>query len=91
VRAPQANAYAERWIGTIRRECLDRLLIFNRRHLERDLPGYIHHFNTHRAHRSLNQRPPDLPEPVPGPATDLGRIRRRDVLGGLIHEYKAAA
>ena len=59
IRAPRANAFIERWIGTIRRECLDRLLILNRRHLERVLPAYIQHYNSHRPHRSLNQRPPD--------------------------------
>jgi putative transposase len=91
VRAPRANAYAERWIGSIRRECLDRLLIFNRRHLERVLPGYVHHHNAHRPHRSLDQRPPNLPEPVRTPLSGLGRVRRHDVLGGLIHEYEAAA
>ena len=63
VRAPRANAYMERWIGSIRRECLDRLLIFNRRHLERVLPVYVHHHNAHRPHRSLNQQAPDLREP----------------------------
>ena len=91
VRAPRANAYMERWIGSTRRECLDRLLILNRRHLERVLPAYIHHYNAHRPHRSLNQRPPDLPEPVPRPVTHLDHVRRRAVLGELIHEYKAAA
>jgi transposase InsO family protein len=91
VRAPRANAFIERWIGSIRRECLDRLLIFSRRHLERVLPVYIDHYNAHRPHRSLNQRPPERREPPPGLVADLGRIRRLDVLGGLIHEYKAAA
>jgi putative transposase len=91
VRAPRANAFIERWIGSIRRECLDRILILNRRHLERVLPAYIHHHNSHRPHRSLNQRPPDLPEPVSTPVSDLGHVRRRDVLGGLIHEHTAAA
>jgi hypothetical protein len=66
-------------------------LILNRRHLERVLPVYIQHYNAHRPHRSLNQRPPDLSEPAPSPVTNIGRIRRRDVLGGLIHEYRAAA
>ena len=93
IRAPRANAFTERWIGTIRRECLDRLLILNRRHLEQVLPTYIQHYNTHRPHRSLNQQPPNggEPEPEPRPITELDRIRGRDVLGGLIHEYKAAA
>ena len=92
VRAPRANAFAERWIGTVRRECLDRILIVNRQHLERVLPVYIRHYNEHRPHRSLHQRPP-IEEPPPGSETvvALDRVRRRDVLGGLIHEYKAAA
>jgi hypothetical protein len=81
----------ERWIGSIRRECLDRLLIFNRRHLERVLPVYVHHHNAHRPHRSLNQQAPDLREPPLRPVARLDDVRRRDVLGGLIHEYKAAA
>jgi putative transposase len=92
VRAPRANAFIERWIGTVRRERLDRILIVNRRHLERVLPIYIHHYNEHRPHRSLHQRPP-IEEPPPGSETAvaLDRVRRRDVLGELIHEYKAAA
>ena len=98
VRAPRANAFIERWIGTVRRECLDRILILNRRHLERALPVYIRHYNEHRPHRSLDQRPP-IEEPPPGSKTnadvdvdlDLDHVRRRDLLGGLIHEYKAAA
>ena len=92
VRAPRANAFMERWIGTLRRECLDRIMIVNRRHLERVLPVYIRHYNEHRPHRSLHQRPP-IEEPPPGSETDvaLDHVRRRGVLGGLIHEYKIAA
>ena len=92
VRAPRANAFIERWIGTVRRECLDRMLILNRRHLERALPVYIRHYNEHRPHRSLDHRPP-IEEPPPGTETivDLDHVHRRDLLGGLIHEYKAAA
>jgi len=92
VRAPNADAFTERWIGTARRECLDQLLIMNRRHLERVLPVYIEHYNTHRPHRSLQQRPPAR-DTQRDSATVLtpDRIRRRDVLGGLIHEYKNAA
>jgi putative transposase len=92
VRAPRANAFIERWIGTVRRECLDRMLILNRRHLERALRVYIRHYNEHRPHRSLGQRPP-IEEPPPGTETnvDLDHVQRRDLLGGLIHEYKAAA
>ena len=92
VRAPRANAFVERWVGTVRRECRDRILVVNRRHLERVLRVYIRHYNEHRPHRSLDQRPP-IEEPPPGSETDgeLGHVRRRDLLGGLIHEYKAAA
>ena len=92
VRAPRANAFIERWIGTVRRECFDRILIVNRRHLERVLPAYIRHYNEQRPHRSLHQRPP-IQEPPPGSDTVVvvDRVQRRDVLGGLIHEYKAAA
>jgi len=92
VRAPRANAFIERWIGTVRRECLDRLLIVNRRHLERVLPVYIAHYNEHRPHRSNGQRPP-TPATLPGAQTIAApdRVRRRDLLGGLIHEYKEAA
>ena len=92
VRAPRANAFTERWIGTVRRECLDRLLIVNRRHLERVLPIYIRHYKEHRPHRAIGQRPPtDRPPPGPTTVVAVDRVRRRDVLGGLIHEYKTAA
>jgi putative transposase len=92
VRAPRANAFIERWIGTVRRECLDRILIVNRRHLERVTPGLHPSFQRASPHRSLDQRPP-IEEPSPGSETVvvLDRVRRRDVLEGLIHEYKAAA
>ena len=92
MRAPRANAFAERWVGTVRRECLDRILIVNRRHLERVLPIYIRHYNEHRPHRSLDQRSPNQePQPQSETVVALDRVRRRDVLGGLIHEYEAAA
>jgi transposase InsO family protein len=87
VRAPVANAYAERWIGTARRECLDRMLIFGRRHLERVLDEYVEHYNAHRPHRSLNQRAPEFRVST-APAA---RVERQPVLGGLINEYRAAA
>jgi putative transposase len=57
-RAPRANAFAERWVGTARRECLDRLLIVNQRHLRHVLYQYVNHYNRHRPHRSLHQQPP---------------------------------
>jgi len=90
VRAPRANAIAERWIGTVRRELLDRMLILNRHQLEAVLAEYVTHFNTHRPHRTLNQAAPL--QPIPPPASpSQPRIRRRDRLGGLIHEYSQVA
>ena len=83
-RAPRANAIAERFIGTLRRECLDHLLITGPRHLDVVLREYVQHFNTHRPHRSLDQRPPAGGPPGPGTAI---RVLRRDRLGGLVHEY----
>jgi len=91
VRAPKARAHAERWVGTVRRECLDRLLILGRRHLASVLGEYTAHYNTHRPHRSLEQRPPLKQPPPSADVIDLERVRRRDVLGGLIHEYRLAA
>jgi len=89
VRAPKANAIAERFVRTVRSECLDWLLILNRRHLERALRVYVDHYNRHRPHRALNLQPP-LPE-TPEPLPLVGEIYRRDRLGGLIHEYYRAA
>jgi putative transposase len=89
VRAPQANAIAERFIGTLRRECLDHLLITGQRHLDIVLREYVQHFNTHRPHRSLHQRPPAGATPPLSAATL--RPLRRDLLGGLIHEYVQVA
>lgn len=90
VRAPTAKAHAERWVGSLRRECLDRLLIRGRRHLEQVVRTYIRHHNEHRPHRSLEQRPPlaKRPPATPPPPRSIGR---RDLLGGLIHEYYALA
>ena len=88
VRAPKANAYAERWIRTIRADCLDRILILGRRHLEHVLRVYRRHYNEHRPHRALHLLAPDGSDPEPRKAPD--RLQRRDLLGGLIHEYEAA-
>ncbi len=90
VRAPNANAYAERWVRTVRGDCLDQLLIVGRRHLERVLRVYVRHYNEHRPHRALGLVPPEQSAPVP-PVVQPIRVRRRDLLGGLIHEYEAAA
>jgi transposase InsO family protein len=90
IRAPNANAYAERWVGTLRRECLDRILIINRRQLDHVLRLYANHYNRHRPHRSLSLRPPDEPASAPGSAR-IQHIRKHQLLGGLINEYRAAA
>jgi putative transposase len=89
IRAPRANAIAERFIGTLRRECLDHLLITGPRHLDVVLREYVQHYNAHRPHRSLHQSPPagGIP-PRSGAAI---RPQRRDRLGGLIHEYVQVA
>jgi putative transposase len=89
VRAPRANAITERWIGTLRRECLDHLLITGPRHLAAMLREYVDHYNTHRPHRSLHQRPPAGHTPPPSGTTV--RPLRRDRIGGLIHEYVQVA
>jgi transposase InsO family protein len=93
VQAPNANAHAERWVGSVRRECLDRLLIFSRRQLEHVLRVYVRHYNWHRPHRALALRPPEQadgnPKPLRGPP--YPQLNRNDLLGGLIHEYEHAA
>jgi putative transposase len=94
IQAPNANAHAERWVGSARRECLDRVLIVNRSQLERVLRVYVHHYNSHRPHRALDLGAPD-PSAIPAargdPPASAAAIRRRDLLGGLLHEYEAAA
>jgi putative transposase len=91
VRAPKARAHAERWVGSVRRECLDRLLILGRRHLHHVLTRYVRHFNEHRPHRALGQQPPLSDEQPLADVIELDRLRRRDLHGGLIHEYQLAA
>jgi hypothetical protein len=91
VRAPKANAIAERFVGTARRECLDWLLILNRRHLEHVLRVFVDHYNAHRPHRSLNLVPPAATGSERRIASSSGDLTRRDRLGGLIHEYTYAA
>jgi putative transposase len=93
IQAPNANRHAERWVGSVRRECLDRLLIFSRRQLEHVLRVYVRHYNQHRPHRALALRPPRAdrrtPQPLRGPP--YPQLNRRDLLGGLIHEYEHAS
>jgi putative transposase len=89
VRAPRANAIAERFIGTLRRECLDQLLITGPRHLAVVMREYLAHYNAHRPHRSLDQRPP-AGRTIPPSGANI-RPLRRDRLGGLIHEYVQVA
>ena len=92
VRAPRANAFAERFVGTVRRECFDRMLILGRRHLERDLAEYIAHCDNHRPHRALGQQAPLDAEP-PSPICDPEppQLRRSDAVFGMIHEYRLVA
>jgi putative transposase len=90
VQAPRANAICERWIASARRECTDRILIAGRRHLHHTLSEYVDHYNTHRPHRTLIQKPPDGRTYVE-PADDNIRVLRRDRLGGLLHEYSQVA
>jgi transposase InsO family protein len=94
VGAPNANAHMERWVGTVRRECLDRLLILGRRQLEHVLRIYVRHYNSERPHRALDLKPPDsrIRSPIATIAPPHApQVNRRDLLGGLIHEYELAA
>jgi len=87
VQAPNANAYAERWIRTVRAECLDWLLIVGRAHLEQVLRVYVDHYNTHRPHRALELEPPEPAASLTLVTNQRTRVHRRDRLGGLLHEY----
>ena len=89
IRSPRANSFAERYAGTPRRECLDHLLIYGERHLPRVLAEYAQHYNEHRPHQSREHRPP-LHQP--GQPIDIAaRIERRQIVHGLISEYRRAA
>ena len=88
-RSPKANSFAERFVGTLRRECLDHVLILGEQHLRNVLAEYARHYNSHRAHQGLQQ---EAPQRQPSDAIDItARIERRQVLGGLISEYRRAA
>jgi len=92
VRAPRANAFAERFVGTVRRECLDRMLIFGRPHLEQALAEYVDHYNDHRPHRSLGQLPPLTVEPPPKISDpEPAQVQRTNTAFGQIHEYRLVA
>ncbi|MFL5738388.1 MAG: integrase core domain-containing protein [Actinomycetota bacterium] len=90
VRSPKANAFAERWVRTVRAELLDWTLVLGRGHLDRLLDTYVEHYNTHRPHRGLDLASPNAPLLNPSAARTQD-VRRRDVLSGLIREYHAAA
>jgi hypothetical protein len=90
VRAPKANAFAERWVLTVRSECLDWILIHGRRHLEKVLRSYIRHYNRERPHRGARIGTPETP-PRPTELHATVRLHCREILGGLIHEYERAA
>jgi transposase InsO family protein len=96
-RSPNANAYAERFVRTVRTECLDHLLVVSAPHLERILRRYATHYNAHRPHQGLSQEIPASPSsaaqvrPTSRHHPQLDQLRRRDRLGGLIHEYELAA
>jgi len=92
-RAPQANGVAERFVRTVRSECLDWLLILNEQHLQHVLADFVTHYDGHRPHRALGLKPPDPTRDSVAPAAEQDEIRveRRDRLGGLVHEYVLAA
>jgi transposase InsO family protein len=89
VRAPEANAFAERFVGTLRQQCLDHLLIYSEQHLRKVLAEYVRHYNSHRPHQALGQRPPLHKHAQPVDIT--ARIKRTRAVGGLISEYRRAA
>jgi putative transposase len=91
IRAPRANAFAERWVRTARTECLDWILVLGRRHLERVLRIYAEHYNAARPHRGLDLATPEGSGADPGRRPGSLQLRRRDLLSGLIHEYERAA
>ena len=88
IRSPKANAFAERFVGTVRRECLDHILVFGERHLERILREYVSHYNQERPHRGLSL---ETPEPRSACEPRDGEIVRVARLGGLINEYHRIA
>jgi putative transposase len=82
-RAPNTNAFAERWVRSVREECLDRLLVVNELHLQHVLKEYVLYYNSRRTHQGLGQQCPVPVDPVPRE----GLVQRRDILGGILHDY----
>jgi putative transposase len=90
--APKANAFAERWVRSVRHECLNWVLVWNRSHLETVVAAYVKHYNTARPHRGINLNVPAADrDPTPSSLGQIRRIQPVDVLGGLVHEYRHAA
>jgi len=87
VRAPNANAFAERWVRSVREECLDRIVIIGEGHLRRVLTAYVEYYNQARPHQGIDQQ---CPVRLVGAARD-GPVKRRDILGGLLHDYYRCA
>jgi putative transposase len=87
-RAPNDNAFAERWVRTVREECLDKLIIINQKYLRRVLVEYISYYNAARPHQGIEQR---VPTPRVTPLAGSGPVVCHDVLGGIIHDYQRAA
>ena len=90
-RVPQANGVAERFVRTVRSECLDWMLILNQQHLARILEMFVTHYNEHRPHRALSLVPPEPTRSSVACSADERRVHRRDRLGGVVHEYILAA
>ena len=88
-RSPRANAYAERWVRSVREECLDQIIILNQGHLAYVLSEYELYFNTARPHQGIAQAIPA--PPLNSSMSMSGKIKRRDILGGIIHDYFRAA
>jgi putative transposase len=91
IQVPEANGIAERFVRTARSECLDWLLILDARHLERALTAFISHYNDFRPHRALGLASPNGQTPIRLSNTTPVTVKRRDRLGGLLHEYERAA
>ncbi len=90
IRAPKANAFAERWVKTVRSDVLDWTLVLGRRHLDRILGIHVRHYNHERPHQGLGLLVPESAN-APEPVARAAAVTRRDLLGGLIHEYRAVA